>query len=157
LRSANETSSYRGTRITDNVELVRRAYQPGPIFLPSSPDDERAIVDRLFGELCDEQLEVRMPPEYPEGEQVLRGRTGMRRLFAMLRDTWTEFRFEPERFIDCGERVAVLVRVLAKGGASGVETERRTAHVWTVRDGRLTSIRIYRDRAEALEAIGVQD
>lgn len=96
-----------------------------------------------------------MPADYPEGEQVLRGRAGMTRLFAMLRDTWTEFRFEPERFIDRGQQVAVLVRVVAKGGASGLATERRTAHVWTVRRGRLASIQIYRDRAEALDAVGL--
>ena len=81
----------------------------------------------------------------------------MARLFAMLRDTWTEFRFEPEEFIDCGQRVAVLVRVIATGGMSGLPTERETAHLWTVRDGRLASIKIYRDRAEALEAIGLKD
>jgi hypothetical protein len=26
----------------------------------------------------------------------------------MLRDTWTQFRFEPERFIDAGQRVVVF-------------------------------------------------
>jgi ketosteroid isomerase-like protein len=138
-----------------NVEIVRRAYEKGPVVLPLSPSDERAVVDGSFRDYYDERLEIRMPADYPEGEQVLRGREGMTQLFRMLRDTWTEFRFEPERFIDCGERVAVLVRVVAKGGASGLATERRTAHVWTVRDGRLASIQIYRDRAEALEAVGL--
>jgi ketosteroid isomerase-like protein len=113
------------------------------------------VVDRSFREYYDEQLEIRMPADYPEGAQVLKGREGMARLFAMLRDTWTEFRFEPERFIDCGQRVAVLVRVVAEGGASGLATERETAHVWTVRRGRLASIQIYRDRAEALQAVGL--
>lgn len=138
-----------------NVELVRRAYENGPVVLPLSQEDERAIADRSFGVLYDEQMEIRMPADYPEGEQVLRGRSGMARLFAMLRDTWTEFRFEPERFIDCGEQVTVLVRVVARGGTSGLATERRTAHVWTVRDGRLASIQIYLDRAEALAAVGL--
>jgi ketosteroid isomerase-like protein len=138
-----------------NVELTRRAYDEGPVVLPLSPDDERALIERGFRDYYDERLEIRMPPDYPEGEMVLKGRAGMARLFAMLRDTWTEFRFEPERFIDRGDRVAVLVRVIAKGGASGLATERRTAHIWTVRDGRLAAIQIYRDRAEALEAVGL--
>jgi hypothetical protein len=51
--------------------------------------------------------------------------------------------------------VLVLVRVVAEGGASGVTTERRTAHVWIVHRGRLSSIQIYRDREEALEAVGL--
>jgi len=142
----------------ENVEIVRRLYaEGGPLALPMSADDERALLDRLFGEYYDENWEVRMPADYPEGEQVLRGREGMARLLAMLRETWTEFRFESESFIDAGDRVAVFVRVIAEGGASGVATERETAHIWTARDGRLSSIQIYRDRSEALEAVGLSE
>jgi ketosteroid isomerase-like protein len=96
-----------------------------------------------------------MPADYPEGEQVHVGRRGMAGLIAMLRDSWTKFRFEPERFIDAGHCVTVFIRVVAQGGASGLATERETAHVWAVRDGRLSSIQIYRDRAQALEAVGL--
>jgi ketosteroid isomerase-like protein len=141
----------------ENVELVRRLYAEGPFRLAVNPDDERALVDRLFRNYYDENVAIRMPGDYPEGEQVLRGREGLAQLLAMLRDTWTEFRFEPERFIDAGDRVAVFVRVLAEGGTSGVATERETAHIWTVRDGRLSSVQIYLDRAQAVEAVGLQE
>ena len=141
----------------ENVELVRRLYAEAPFRLAIGPDDERAVLDRLFRDHFDEQLEIRMPADYPEGEQVLRGREGFAQLVGMLRETWTEFRFEAERFIDAGGRVAVFVRVLAEGGASGVATERKTAHIWTVRDGRLSSIHIYLDRAQALEAAGLSE
>jgi ketosteroid isomerase-like protein len=140
----------------ENVELVRRLYAEAPFRLAIGPDDERAVLDRLFRDHFDEQLEIRMPADYPEGEQVLRGREGFAQLVGMLRETWTEFRFEAERFIDAGGRVAVFVRVLAEGGASGAATERKTAHIWTVRDGRLSSIQIYLDRAQALEAVGLR-
>ena len=142
----------------ENVEIVRRLYaEGGPFALPLSPDDERALLDRLFREFYDERLEVRMPADYPEGEQVLWGREGMVGLIAMLRETWTVFRFEPEHFIDAGDRVVVvLIRVVAEGGASGVATDRETAHVWRVRDGRLSSIQIYLDRSQALEAVGLE-
>jgi ketosteroid isomerase-like protein len=79
----------------------------------------------------------------------------MSELIALLRDSWTEWRFEAERFIDADERVIVFIRVIARGGASGLTTERETAHVWSVRDGRLAAIRIFRDRADALEAVGL--
>ena len=140
------------------VELVRRVYEDGgPIVLPLSPDEERVLLDRMFSEYLAERFEVRMPPDYPEGEQLLYGRQGMSRLLAMLRDSWTVFRFETERFIAAGDRVVVFIRVIAEGGVSHLPTERRTAHVWTVRDGRAASIRIYRDRDEALEALGLTD
>ena len=141
----------------ENVEIVRRLYaEGGPFALPLSPEDERALLDRLFREFYDECLEVRMPADYPEGEQVLWGREGMEGLLAMLRETWMVFRFEPEHFIDAGDRVVVLIRVVAEGGASGVATDRETAHVWRVRDGRLSSIQIHLDRSRALEAVGLE-
>ena len=142
----------------ENVDVVRRLYQDGgPFALPLGPEGERALLDHLFREYYDEQLEVLMPPDYPEGEQVYVGRRGMSRLIGGLRDSWVKWRFEAERFIDAGERVIVLIRVVAEGGSSGIATERETAHLWTVRDGRLTSIQIYRDRAEALEAEGLRE
>jgi hypothetical protein len=142
----------------ENVELVSRLYaEEGPFALPLGADAEEALLDRMFGEYYEEQFEVRMPPDYPEGEQVLVGRRGMAGLIDMLRDSWLEFRFEPERFIDCGPRVVVFIRVIARGGASGLATEQETAHVWVARHGRLESIQIYRDRAQALEAVGLSE
>jgi ketosteroid isomerase-like protein len=90
----------------ENVRLVRRLYaQEGLLDLAVRPGDERALLDRLFRDYYDEQFEIRMPTDYPEREQVLRGREGTAQLLALLRDTWAEFRFEPERFLDAGDRV----------------------------------------------------
>ena len=104
----------------ENVELVRRLYaEGGPFAIPLSPEDETVLLDRLFGEYYEERLEVMMPPDYPEGEQIYVGRAGIARLIATLRDTWTEFRFEAEQFIDCGPHaVLVLIHVVAEGGAA---------------------------------------
>jgi ketosteroid isomerase-like protein len=140
----------------ENVEVVRRLYADGgPFALPMSPDEERALLDRLFRDYYEEQVEVRMPADYPEGEQVYVGPRGMSELIAALRDSWTRWRFEAERFLEAGDRVIVLIRVVAEGGSSGLPTERKTAHLWTIRGGRLSSIRIYRDRSEAFEAVGL--
>jgi ketosteroid isomerase-like protein len=142
----------------ENVEIVRRLYaEGGPFALPLGADDERALLDRLFREFYDDRVEIRMPADYPEGEQVLWGRKGMVGVVALLRETWTEFRFEPERFIDAGVRVVVFIRVVAEGGVSGVAVEQETAHLWCVRNGRLSSIQIYRDRSQALEAVGLSE
>jgi len=138
------------------LELVSRLYEEGgPFSLPLSSDEERVLLERHFGELYDEHVEIRMPADYPEGEQVLVGRSGMAEVIALLRDSWTTWRFEPERFIDAGHCVVVFIRVVAEGGSSGLGAVQETAHVWKVRGGRLSSIQIYRDRAQALEATGV--
>jgi ketosteroid isomerase-like protein len=141
----------------DNVEVVRRWYALFSDAYGATPDDVRERIDQTFRDFGDEQFEARLDPDYPEGEQVFRGREGAMQLFTMLRGVWGEFRFEPKRFLDAGDRVLVFIRLVAKGGASGVPIELKTAHVWTVRDGRLTSVRFYRDRSKALEAAGLSE
>jgi ketosteroid isomerase-like protein len=135
-----------------NVELVRNlAALGGPLSL--TPDQ----IDGAFREYLDEEFELRLPPDYPEGELVFRGRDGMNRVISMLRDTWREWRFEPERFLDAGDRVVVFARLVAEGEASGAPIELETTHVWTIHAGRAVSMDAYRDRSEALEAAGLSE
>ena len=141
----------------ENVELVRRWYASIPDLRDADPQDDRAIFDQAFLDYLDERYELRLPGGYPEGEPVFRGREGFVALIAMLRDAWAEWRFEPERFLDVGDRVVVYVRVVAKGRASGVPIELPDTHVVTVRNGRITSSRVYRDRGEALKAVGLAE
>jgi ketosteroid isomerase-like protein len=142
----------------EDVELVSRVYAAnGPFWLPMQAHEEGALLDWFFGEVYDEQIEIRMPHDYPEGEQVLVGRRGMVDVIALLRDSWTSWRFEAERFIDAGEHVVAFVKVVAEGGHSGLSAVQETAHVWTTRAGRLASIQIYRDRAQALDAVGLSE
>jgi ketosteroid isomerase-like protein len=142
--------------MSPNMELVRRWYALLPSLGGTDPNDDSAFFDRMFRDYLDEEYELRLPGGYPEGEPAFRGREGLAQLLAMLRDSWAEWRFEPDRFIDAGDQVVVFVRVVAKGCASGVPIELPDAHVVTLRDGRLTSTRVYRDRSEALEAVGLQ-
>jgi ketosteroid isomerase-like protein len=76
---------------------------------------------------------------------------------AMFREAWSEWRFVPERLLDAGEQVVVFARIVAVGHESHVPIERKTTHVWTIRDGRARSIRIYPNRSDALEAVGLSE
>ena len=136
----------------ENVEIVRTVYEIGDPFAGTAIQ-----VDRAFRDYLDAQFEFRLPSDYPEGEPVFRGREGFADMIAMLGDTWGKWRFERERFVDAGDHVVVFVRILAEGGASGVPIEQESTHVWTIRDGRATSMRVYRDRSEALEAVGLRE
>ena len=86
---------------------------------------------------------------------MFRGRQGVAELTAMLHDTWGEWSFETDRFIDADDHVVVFARILAKGGTSGIPIEVETTHVWTVSAGRALSTRFFRDRSQALEAAGL--
>jgi ketosteroid isomerase-like protein len=141
--------------MSPNIELVRRYYALLPTLGGADPNEDSALLDRMFRDWLDEAFELRLPGGYPEGEPVFRGREGLEQLAAMLRDASAEWRFEPERFIDAGDQVVVFVRVVAKGSASGVPIELPDAHVVTIRNRRLTSSCVYRDREEALKAAGL--
>jgi ketosteroid isomerase-like protein len=134
------------------VQLVRRSYRMLED-LRKAPDGP---ADRLLRELVHERFELHLPPVYPD-TQVFRGPDGLKRWVARTREVWGEWRFQVERFIDMGERVVVLVHLVAEGGQSGVRLERDTAHVWTLADGKVTRCEVYLDRAEALEALGLKE
>jgi ketosteroid isomerase-like protein len=137
----------------ENVSLVRDVYELLPRLRERGPEP----VDRLFRDYVDAGFELHLPPDYPEGEQVLQGREGMQSYAAALRETWSEWRFVPERFLDAHGGVLVFARLVAVGHESGVRVELETNHIWTFRNGRATSMTVYRDRTEALEAVGLRD
>ena len=137
----------------ENVSLVRDLYE----LLPSLRDPDPDAVDRLFRDYVDARFELHLPPDYPEGEQVLRGREGMDAFAAVLQETWSEWRFVPKRYLDTDNRVLVFARLVAVGHESGVPIELETNHIWTIRNGRSTSMCVYRDRSEALEAAGLRE
>jgi len=120
------------------------------------PNDPAIFDDAFVHGRLDEEFELRRPGDYPEGQSIFRGREGFRRLLVMMRDVWAEWRVEPERFFDAGDKVVVFTRVVARGSASGVPIELPGAYVWSIKEARLTSARVYLDRSEALEAVGLK-
>jgi ketosteroid isomerase-like protein len=55
------------------------------------------------------------------------------------------------------ERVFVFVRVRGTGRASGVNVESRRAHLWTLRDGGISALKIYADPDSAAASFGVSE
>jgi ketosteroid isomerase-like protein len=138
---------------TRDVATVNRSYR----MLEMLRRDSEGAADRLVRELVDEGFELRLPESYPEGAQVFRGRDGLKRWTAKTREIWDEWRFEPEQFIQADDGlVLVLVHLVAEGCLSGVRLERDTAHVWALEDGKVTRCEVYLDRAEALDALGLE-
>jgi ketosteroid isomerase-like protein len=141
-------------RTQENVALVERSYHwLQEIRDATTPD----AIEEAFRQDFDEKLEVCIPDVYPEGGQTFRGRQGLQRWIDTTREVWEEWRFEVQRLLDAGDRVLVLIRVVARGGSSGVSVDRETAHIWTVRDGRVTRCEVYLDRSQAIAAAGLQD
>ena len=92
---------------------------------------------------------IRQP--WPSAAATYRGHDGIRRFYGEVSEVWEEFRWEPQRFVDAGDRVVVLLHSHGRGRGSGLEMSRDVAMVWTVRDGRAASVRFYADQAAALD------
>jgi ketosteroid isomerase-like protein len=133
----------------ENAELVHGSYG----LLAELREGKPGALEYAFRECFDERLEVCIPDAYPEGAQVFRGPDGLMRWVASNKEAWEEWRFEPKRFFEAGDQVVVRVRVVARGGASGISLDRETAHVWTIEEGRVIRCEIYLDPSEAFEGV----
>jgi ketosteroid isomerase-like protein len=131
----------------ENVEVVRRLYE---LF-------ERRDLDAAIPELADPDIELRVPPLYPDIPDVFRGLEGIERWLSIVDDVWSVWRFEPERYFDAGSTVVVFTLLIAEQVSSGIHLEREVGHLWTVHGGRATSIRVYLNRDEALQAAGLEE
>ena len=69
----------------------------------------------------------------------------------------TTFGCSPNASSDAGAQVIVFVRVTGTAKQSGAAPGTSSAHVQTLRDGRITRTDIFLDRAEALEAAGLRE
>jgi len=92
-----------------------------------------------------------------EEGKVLRGLSEISRAFETEDDeVWDEHRFEPQQFIDAGNRVVVLQREYQRS-KSGAELVIDTASILDLRDGRIVRMQGYMNPAEALEAAGLPE
>jgi uncharacterized protein len=106
-------------------------------------------IDTLI-DLCDDDFRLDMSDRV-FNPAVYEGHDGIRRFYAEVQDVWELYVWEPEQLIDSGSDVVALIRTTGRGRESGAEVERETAMVWTVGERRLSALRFYRDRAEALQ------
>ena len=68
---------------------------------------------------------------------------------------WNDYRASIGETIDAGDDVVLIVHERAAMRASDVVLDRDLPMVWTVRDDTCVRFRVFRDRAEALRAVGL--
>jgi uncharacterized protein len=73
-------------------------------------------------------------------------------LFKPLMEEWSSFALDPSEFIMDGDTVVSLGRFTGVHGATGKKAEAGYAHVWTVKDGKITRFRQYVDTLAIAEA-----
>jgi ketosteroid isomerase-like protein len=67
------------------------------------------------------------------------------------------YRFELEETTDLGHAVFVVASHGGRGRASGVEVRGSAAYIYRLRRGKIEQVEMYPTRAEALEAVGMQE
>jgi ketosteroid isomerase-like protein len=87
-------------------------------------------------------------------KDVYRGHEGLAQFWEALWEAWDEFAPQIEESIEYGDdRLITANQIRARGKASGVEVTSRGAVLWTFRDGKIASARLFQSRDDALEAV----
>lgn len=127
-----------------NADIVRGQYE-----LFNRGELDRAIDDwHSDGEW--------LPSRGPGGLEAesYRGHEEVRRWFGEMAAAWPDFEVADLTLEDRGSKVAALCRLRGTGDASGVEIDAPLAHVWELRDGKVTRVTSYLSGREALDAVG---
>ena len=130
----------------DKVDVARRA----------TDAFNRRDFDGAFAELGTPDFEW-----YPaitralDGGGGYRGREGVEKYAADIRENWEELQALPEEFRDLGDRVLVLGRMKGRGKGSGVPVDSPWGGIFDFRGGRISGIRTFLDHDEALRAAGL--
>jgi ketosteroid isomerase-like protein len=90
--------------------------------------------------------------------RTYRGRAELRDWFQQVREPWESIHCEVEEIAEADDRVFFDLLINARGEESGVEAPglRVWCVVW-IANGEVTRRRVFRDRAEALEAAALQE
>jgi ketosteroid isomerase-like protein len=138
-------SSHRASR--DTSDLLRRFYE----------SFNQGDLDSVL-ELCSDDVELYQDPDVVEMVAALTPR-GQERIAQYLRvwlDSWSGYHARPQEFLQSGEQVAAFTQLRARGKNSQFEIEVDMADVFTVRDGRIARFRLYVQRSDALESLGIE-
>jgi ketosteroid isomerase-like protein len=88
---------------------------------------------------------------------VYRGPDAVEQWFAAIDESWEELRVEIEEARDAGDRVLGLGRIHGRGRESGAPIDVEAASVAYFRDGLITTLHNYTNRADAFEAAGLSE
>ena len=88
---------------------------------------------------------------------VYRGPDAAAQWYAAVDESWEDLKVEIEEVRDRGDRVLVLGRIRGRGRGSGAAIDVEAASVGYFRDGLITRLHHFTNRAEALEAAGLAE
>ena len=129
----------------ENVRLVERA-----IAAINARDIEGYLA------CCTENVKLETPMAAVGG--VYEGIDGIRRFFTDVEEAAPDFRIELDGVEEVdSRRVIAFLRTSSTGRASGIRLAAPQTNVYDLIDGKISHIRIFFDRQEALKAAGLEE
>ncbi len=129
-----------------NVAVMRRMYEAW------NSGDIAALA-----EVFDPEAEVRPALSTFMASAVYRGHDGIAAWYAETNEPWADLQAVPQRFIETGDRIVVVVGLQARVPGGHVDIDAEIAHVVTIRDGRIVRLDGYEEPAAALQATGLSE
>jgi ketosteroid isomerase-like protein len=137
--------------VTENLDLVRSIY--------AKLNDAYATGNVEAWELAafsHPNVVLRPSGMFPETGEY-HGHDGVRKFTENQAQAFAWMRVEPHEYIEAGHRIVVPIRVGGKARHTGIETTFDVVHVWTLSSGKVSEIAMFRTRAEAFRAIGLEE
>ena len=128
----------------DNIALVRNLYEAF----------NRGDVPTVLAGF-DENIEWNEPEGLPYGGQYHGPEAVAENVFGPVTSDFPDFDVTPEEILADGDRVVVLLTLTGTAKESGNKLSMPAAHVWTVRDGKVTYFRQLADSATMNAALAV--
>jgi ketosteroid isomerase-like protein len=153
----------------ENLQLMRQIGAPlqgidvAPFIRAGLEGDSAAIppdVANSLGaalDIYDADFEVDASRVDMPGFGVFHGLEGMRELWRAWIEEWERYSWTQSNWSEVGDHVIADVRIRATGKSSGADVVWDHCQVWTFRDGRVVRWLLANDRAEALEAVGLEE
>jgi ketosteroid isomerase-like protein len=126
----------------ENVEIVRSIYEA-----LNRRDWDGAFRDQR------PDFELRTPPG-PNAD-AYRGREECQGYLEDMLSPFERWTVQPEEFLESSDQVVVVLKLRARPKGSSAEIQIRIGHLWTIRDGKVQSMRIFPEPEKALEAAGL--
>lgn len=130
----------------ENVEIVRRGFAAF-----NRRDLEGVLESWAPDAVCD------WSNSHGFDAGVYRGRDEIRAFWRGFLNVFEEVRIEIDGPMEIEDGLLLAENVAFFRGRDGIETQARSALLFTIRDGKTTSLTLYQTKQEALEAAGLTE
>ncbi|HKH15104.1 MAG TPA: nuclear transport factor 2 family protein [Solirubrobacterales bacterium] len=141
----------------ENVDAVRRAAGLAAEFGGSvaAADVEHHLSDAALSEYFDPEIEWVPVPQSLLATSSYTGYAGVRRFWTDFLSAWDEYALKPVDFVDCGDQVAMIMRMTAR--TQELRLDELWSSLFTLRDGKIVRVEGFTNRDGALEAARLRE